>query len=301
MIARWFLWTLLAVFCWGIWALVARLIGDALTAFHSQALSTIGLVPVIAVLLRSIKAEAKTPARNRGIALGLVAGLLTCIGNIAYYYVLNSGAKAATVVPLTALYPTVTVMLAFIFLHERLNRIQMAGVILSCAAIYFFNVQGEHGFFSPWLVAALIPILFWGVSGLMQKISTNFISAELSALCFLAAFVPVAVLIVIREPLSSSLPLRVWWLAGALGFSFALGNFALLQAFASNGKASIVAPLAGLYPLVSIPVAMVAFKEKISVREGLGITTALAAIIALSIETRAPQPAAVSPAQANVP
>jgi transporter family protein len=298
MIARWFLWTLLAVFCWGIWALVARLIGDGLTASHSQALSTIGILPVLVLLLRSVKSETKT--RTRGMALGLVAGLFTCIGNVAYYYVLNSG-KAATIVSLTALYPVVTVLLAFIFLRERLNKIQIGGVVLSFAAIYFFNVQREHGFFSPWLLAALIPILFWGVSGLTQKISTNHVSAELSTLCFLAAFVPVAVLILIREPLGGSLPARIWWLAAALGFSFALGNFALLQAFASNGKASIVAPLAGLYPLVSVPVAMVAFKEKLGVREGLGITTALAAIIALSMETRAPQPAAPSPTPANVP
>jgi transporter family protein len=301
MIARWFLWTLLAVFCWGIWALVARLIGDALSASHSQALSTIGILPVMALLLRGIKSEAKSAGRNRGVTFALVAGLLTCVGNIGYYYVLNSGAKAATVVPLTALYPVVTVVLAFVFLRERLNKIQIGGVVLSLAAIYLFNVQREHGFFSPWLLAALVPILFWGVSGVAQKVSTNHVSAELSTLCFLAAFVPVAVLILIREPLGGSMPARIWWLVGALGFSFALGNFALLQAFASNGKASIVAPLAGLYPLVSIPVAMVAFKEKLGVREGLGITTALAAIIALSMETRVSQPPAVSPAQANIP
>src|SRR5213594_1172892 len=128
MIARWFLWTLLAVFCWGIWALVARLIGDALTPWHSQALSTIGIFPVMALLLTSIKSEKKASGRNRGLAWGIAAGLLTCVGNIGYYYVLNSGAKAATVVPLTALYPVVTVVLAFVFLRERLNKIQLAGV-----------------------------------------------------------------------------------------------------------------------------------------------------------------------------
>src|SRR5258705_6267233 len=123
MIARWFLWTLLAVFCWGIWAVVPRLIGNALTASQSQALSTIGLLPVLALLLRSANSETKNPARNRGIAFGLAAGVLTCVGNIAYYYVVNSGEKATAIVPLTALYPVVTVMLAFIFLHERLNKI----------------------------------------------------------------------------------------------------------------------------------------------------------------------------------
>ena len=39
----WLLWTLLAMFSWGLWAILARLIGDALSAAQSQALSTVGL------------------------------------------------------------------------------------------------------------------------------------------------------------------------------------------------------------------------------------------------------------------
>src|SRR5881296_5750 len=47
---RWFLWTLVALFSWGVWAVVSKLIGDALSAAHSQALSTLGLLPVMVAL-----------------------------------------------------------------------------------------------------------------------------------------------------------------------------------------------------------------------------------------------------------
>ena len=86
--------------------------------------------------------------RRRGALLALGAGTLTCLGNVAYYSVLNRGAKAATVVPLTALYPVVTVLLAVMILKERLNAIQIAGIVLSLIAIYLFNVQQEQGFLS---------------------------------------------------------------------------------------------------------------------------------------------------------
>ena len=70
----------------------------------------------------------------------------------------------------------------------------------------------------------------------------------------------------------------------ALGLFFSLGNFTLLMAFASSGKASIIAPLAGLYPLVSVPVAIVFLGEKIGLRETAGIALALVSVAALSFE-----------------
>src|SRR5258705_5098801 len=194
---RWFVWALVAVICWGAWALIARLIGDAISPAQSQSLSTLGLLPVIALLIFPVRKQAAGTTKWRGVILGCAAGVLTCLGIIAYYYVLNSGTKAATVVPLTALYPLVTVLLALVFLHERLNKIQIAGVCLSLAAIYAFNIKEEQGVLSRWLMLALLAIILWGVSGFAQKLSTNHVSGELSALSFLGVFVPIAIIILL--------------------------------------------------------------------------------------------------------
>src|SRR5690349_15788474 len=152
---RWVLWTLLAVFCWGIWALVGKLI--SVSPQLTQALSTIGLIPVFVALGFSRRLTA-SGNRRRGSLLAISAGALTCLGNIAYYDMLSRGAKAATVVPLTALYPLVTVLLAVVLLKERLNRVQSAGIAFSLRAIYLLNVQQGEGFWSRWLFVALIPI-----------------------------------------------------------------------------------------------------------------------------------------------
>ena len=72
----------------------------------------------------------------------------------------------------------------------------------------------------------------------------------------------------------------------ALGFFLAYGNFALLLAFARGGKASVISPLCGLYPVISIPVAVLWFHERIGARESIAIVTALLAVVALSWETR---------------
>ena len=279
----WLLWTFFAVVSWGVWAMLSKLIGDGLSATHSQALSTLGLLPVMAALGFSRKLSA-TGSRWLGALGALGAGVLTCLGNAAYYDLLKRGGKVATIAPLTALYPLVTIALAVPLLKERLNRIQATGVLLSLAAIYLFNVQAENGLVSASLSWALAPIALWGVAGLLQKISTNHISGELAALWFLGAFIPVAAILLWREPLPASVPLRAWLLVAALGLFFALGNFALLAAFAANGKASVIAPIAGLYPLVSVPLAILFLGEKIGPRETAGIALALASVVALSIE-----------------
>src|SRR4051812_47975223 len=106
----WFGWSLIAVVCWGVWAIVGRLIGNALSPAQTQALSTVGLLPIVAILPLLCRGQA---ARNprKGALIALAAGVVSCLGNVAYYDVLNRGEKAASVVPLTAMYPLVTIVL----------------------------------------------------------------------------------------------------------------------------------------------------------------------------------------------
>jgi drug/metabolite transporter (DMT)-like permease len=79
---------------------------------------------------------------------------------------------------------------------------------------------------------------------------------------------------------------RAWTIVVALGFFIAFGNFAVLAAYARGGQASVIAPLSNLYPLVSVPVAVLWLKEYIGGREIAAIATALASVAALSRETR---------------
>ncbi len=279
----WFIFTALAVFCWGLWAVISKLLGESITAAQSQALSTLGLLPVMLALMRNPQ---RIPSGNRcrGRVISFVAGLLSALGNLAYYQALNSGGKAATVVSLTAMYPLVTIALAVGLLHERLNLIQRCGIVLSLVSIYFFNIPNVQSALNPFLIVAMIPILLWGVSAFLQKLSTRDLSGEASALWFLLAFLPVAGCLLWYQPLSESISVRTWLLAIGLGLFFSLGNYAMLLAFAKNGKASIIVPLSGLYPIVSVPIAILFLGEKINSRETAGIVFALLSVAALSYE-----------------
>jgi transporter family protein len=138
--------------------------------------------------------------------------------------------------------------------------------------------------FPLWLLFALITLLFWGITGVTQKLSTNAISTELSFLWFGLAFIPIALTILLIVPLDWHLNARVFWLAVIGGALNGLGAMTSFKALESGGKASIVIPLCYLYPLVTIFLALVFLHEKVTRVEVLGIILALVAAILLSRE-----------------
>jgi uncharacterized membrane protein len=280
----WLTWTFVALLSWGIWAVLSKALGGALTPEQSQVFSTLGMLPILLPLALSKRASLRGASR-KGLLLALIGGVVSCLGNVAYYSALTRGGTVATVVSLTALYPLVTILLAVLVLRERLNPVQLAGVVLSFVAIWLFNIQSDRGLLSRTLVYAVLPIVLWGLSGFLQKVATNHLSAEAATLVYLGAFAPVGVFLALRQTWPGAIAPRTWAVVLALGFFLALGNFAILAAFARSGKAAIITPLSSLYPIISVPIAVLLLREKVGTRELIGIGFALASVAALSYES----------------
>jgi drug/metabolite transporter (DMT)-like permease len=279
---RWPLWTAAAVVSWGVWAVLAKVIGDGLTGGQSAVLSSIGMLPVILILAVSKDRSVQTGG-TWAVVCGLAGGAVVGLGNVPYYDLYARGAAAATAVSLTALYPIVTIALAAVFLGERVNWIQAVGLVLALAAIYLFNVSEEGGLVSGWVAYALLPLVMWGVGGFLQKLTTGQLSGQRAALLVLVGFLLANIALAAFVPWPTAVPLRIWGLVAALGFFLAFGNYAVVLAY-STGKASVITPLSGLYPLVSVPIAVLFLGESIAPRTALGIACAVAAVVALSLE-----------------
>lgn len=292
---RWLFWTAAAVMSWGVWAVLAKVLGGGLTGTQSQVLSTIGTVPVILILARSRDLTIRRGGR-RGIYFALAAGIVSGLGNVPYYDLYGRGGTAATAVSLTALYPLVTIFLAAALLGERVNRIQTAGLVLALAAIYLFNVSEEGGLLSGWLAYAFLPLVMWGVAGFLSKLATNYLSGGLAALLVLVGFLVANVALAATVPWPGEVTPRTWALVASLGFFLAFGNFAVVKAYA-GGKASVITPLAGLYPLVSVPIAVLVFDETVGARTAVGIACAVVAVLALSHAPEADRPVESSTVQ----
>ena len=73
-----------------------------------------------------------------GIAFGLLAGLGGSIGTVLFYQLL-AREPASLVVPLTSLYPAVTVVLAAAFLHEELAPLRILGILFALVAVFLLG------------------------------------------------------------------------------------------------------------------------------------------------------------------
>lgn len=133
----------------------------------------------------------------------------------------------------------------------------------------------------PWLWYSVVTLLAWGVVGLLQKLSTNYISAESSLIWLVVGFL---LLEPFFYPGSSLFHYSRINLAYAVisGLLNALGAWALFAALKSGGKASIVAPLTALYPLVVIMLVPLILHESVNRLQWVGVGCALVAVVLLS-------------------
>ena len=79
------------------------------------------------------------PWQPAGLAAALGAGLCMAFGLLYFLKALSAGGTASLVVPLTALYPMVTVVLSWLVLHEDFTLRRLAGVALALVAVWLLS------------------------------------------------------------------------------------------------------------------------------------------------------------------
>ncbi len=295
-VPAWLLYAVTAAVCWGIWGVLSKGPSRELSGWMTQMLFTFALLPsaVVAALSRQVKAGTN---RARGLGWGFISGVIAAAGNLAFYLALENGADTAIAIPLTNVYPLVTIVIAWFVFRERLNPVQAFGIVLALAAILLLSGEAknlgrplellERVSASKWMMYSFAAMACWGVFSATQKISTNHVSAEMSYLAWCAAFIPIAVWIVATKPLNWSMPTAMLWSGLAAG---ALNGFGVVAAFAAyryQGKASVVTPLAAAgQPVVTVVLALIFLGERIGAIEAGGIVLAIAAAVALSYEGR---------------
>jgi bacterial/archaeal transporter family protein len=128
---------------WGTWGLVSKIASEGVDAYANQLLYTAGLAPLLVFVAFTVYKQNTDESRKRrlqGIFWAFLTGILGGGGNIFFFQALVKGGKASIVAPVTALFPMVTVLLALLFLKERLGRLQWIGLILAFAAIYLLSI-----------------------------------------------------------------------------------------------------------------------------------------------------------------
>jgi transporter family protein len=138
-----------------------------------------------------------------------------------------------------------------------------------------------------WIFFAAIALVFWGITGVTQKLATNRISSELSFLWFAYAMIAISLVLAAAVTLHWQVQPLIFWLAVAGGTLNGLGALTSFKALESGGKASIVISLISLYPLLTVAFGVLALHEKLSLGQGVGVFLAIVGAILLSLEPAA--------------
>lgn len=137
---------------------------------------------------------------------------------------------------------------------------------------------------SIWMAYALMVLILWGLTGVTQKLSTNYVSVSLTFVCYAAAYVPIATIILWKQPLNWNISGTAWSLGLLSGMLNGLGSLTIFAACRRGGKASIVTLLVALYPVLTIALAVLLLQETVRPRELLAMGLAICAGVALSYE-----------------
>lgn len=136
---EWALYSALALISWGLWAFLPKLALSCLdpkTAFMFEVIG--GAVTGLLVLL--ILRPQPGGAEMRGIIPAFLTGVMGYLGILCFMYAIRAG-KICIVAPVTALYPVITVALAFVFLREKINIVQFAGIILALVSVVLISYE----------------------------------------------------------------------------------------------------------------------------------------------------------------
>lgn len=134
--------TLVIIFFWGLWGLFGKISANKL-GLQSAIWGAFFTFPIIMIgFMLATKQLFPLNLDKTGIFFSLAGGLAGAIGTVIFIPLLKQE-QASILIPITALYPAVTVVLAMIFLHEKLTLPQIGGIFLALASIFLVSLSGK--------------------------------------------------------------------------------------------------------------------------------------------------------------
>ncbi len=262
----WIAPTLGALFAWGIaQGLVKKYIGEVSAASFCLYYAIANAVVNVAFWAFNDAPPAFAPEGQEFAFWGLLAYVLDGIAWIFYYQSLTYG-PISIVGTLSAAYPALTVIFARTFLGEDLTLSQGLGVgavLLGCLSLAWSPPDSKAATHGRWKILAAAALVIWGASGTLIRYAYSFPSAHEANL---ALFIAIGGLLtlgtygVLKGAARSAS--RTEWLRSVGPMStMALGSLLVAIAY-KHGPASLVTPLAGAYPVVTIAFAWAVLKER---------------------------------------
>jgi transporter family protein len=136
LIPAWLPPALFALLNFGLWGLFTKMAVLTIDPKSAMIYQTLGVMTIAFVMLMTL--NFKPTFEAKGFGFSLLTGLTYGLGCL-FYFIAASRGKIINVVTLTALYPIVTLILAYFILKETIQLKQALGICLALVAIVLMS------------------------------------------------------------------------------------------------------------------------------------------------------------------
>jgi drug/metabolite transporter (DMT)-like permease len=269
-----------------------KLISNSLPLFIASTLR-FALASALLLLL-VLRVEKQFPRIMKKDLFGIF--LLSFFGNFLYSIFLLYGLKLTSATEsgiISGTAPVVTVVLSYVFLHERLGQKKIFGLLLVILGIVIINLSGDassgemHSVVGDLLIGgSVIGEALWTIFGktVSPKVSP-LVLAALTTFCGFLLFLPFGIVQAIGFPFQS-LPASGWLVVVYYGSVGTVGAYLLWYQGMPKVPASTAGMFVGMMPVSTVILSYVLLKEPFLWAHVLGILCVLAALVCITVDTR---------------
>lgn len=275
------------MFGWGIYdflgGVFAKQIGSFKSLFWSQLAGLISVFLLASVLKSSVNVPVLV------IILSLIAAILYSAGYLFFFKGFELG-NMSIIAATMNLWTVITMLFAFTFMGQRLSALQTLGVLMiifgaAAASLNWAEIRNQRFQFSAGVKEAVFGAfffgIFWNVSEIISEkvgwlLTTLFI--KLGIILFLLIFSLLVKQGIGLTKISTKTKTVILLMGVVEAGAVALVNYGL-----TIGDAILITPIASALSIVTITLAIIFLKDKVTKIQGLGIVTAIAGIIVTAL------------------
>lgn len=249
--------------------------------------SCITIAALLPVLLLFFMADLQKLTLGVGLLL-VVLSAFQAIGGVCFLFGMKQGSPMLTGI-IAGSFPVVTIIVGMVLFQELPTVIQFAAIILILVGIVFASAHGSirqlvRAAHSSGVGYAFGAMVLWGIYFALIKIPVHevglFVPQYASSVIGLIIYVMLARQLRVKN--TKKVPKGIG-LVVVSTFAMVVASLAYNYAITS-GPVSLVAPIAGSSPVIFVVLAYVVFREKLTLRQWLGVLLTVTGIVLISLQ-----------------
>lgn len=219
----------------------------------------------------------------------ILSGLATGASWLCYFKALQLG-DINKVVPIDKSSVILTILMAFIFLHEEISVIKAAGVVLVGAGTFLMiekkDVTENKSAKKSWILYAAGSAVFASLTSILGKIGISEVESNLgTAIRTVVVLIMAWIMVLVTGKMNTvkSIPKKELIFIGLSGIATG-GSWLCYYKALQDGAASVVVPIDKLSIVVTVLFSYIVFKEKLSKKALAGLIMIVAGTLVMLIK-----------------